>query len=360
MIGAHGLREIAARIGLKYMPVTQTPNYLDPRTLASVASLELRARMVVEGMMTGMHRSPHFGYSVEFAQHRQYSPGDDIRHLDWKVYGRTDKLYLKQYQKETNLDLILLVDVSGSMAFGSDDAKPLQKPGGQGPTAAAGGVVQWRKYDFAATLAATLAYLALKQQDSVGLFLFADTIRNTTRSGSTRNHWRSIVDALSTAQVDPIESDTSLAGASPDQIEARATSLAHLFDQVSARVHQRALVVLISDLFDDVAALEHGLARAHFRRHDLFVLQVLDHAELTFPFRSPSEFMGLEGEGRLPLDPQALKEAYLEAINAHLDQVRDITRRFGFDYQMVDTSMNLGATLSHFLAKRAALVEKRK
>ena len=335
------------------MPDLAAPNYLDPRMLASVASLELRARMVVEGMMTGMHRSPHFGYSVEFAQHRQYSPGDDIRHLDWKVFGRTDKLYLKQYQKETNLDLILLVDVSGSMAFGN-----LENAGRQSPGMAMPGL--WRKYDSAATLAATLAYLALKQQDSVGLFLFADTIRGSTRSGSSRSHWRSILDTLTNAHVDPIENDLSLVGSDPDQIEARATSLAHLFEQVSARVHQRAVVVLISDLFDDAEALEKGLARAHFRRHDLFVLQVLDHAELTFPFRSPSEFMGLEGEGRLPLDPQALKEAYLEAINSHLEKVKDVTRRFGFDYQLVDTSQNLGATLSHFLAKRAALVEKRK
>jgi len=346
------------------MPASTT-NYLDPRTLASIASLELRARMAVEGMMTGMHRSPHFGYSVEFAQHRQYSPGDDIRHLDWKVFGRTDKLYLKQYQKETNLDLILLVDVSGSMAFGNLGEKTTtQKHPAKSPPTPVGGSNKssptWRKFDAAATLAATLTYLALKQQDSVGLFLFADTIRTATRSGSSRNHWRLITEALSGAQVDPIESDTSLAGASAQEIESRATSLAHLFDQISARVHQRALVVLISDLFDDAAALEHGLARAHFRRHDLFVMQTLDHAELTFPFRSPSEFMGLEGEGRLQLDPQALKEAYLEAINAHLDRVKEITRRFGFDYQLVDTSENLGATLSHFLARRAALVEKRK
>jgi len=341
------------------MPTATNANYLDPRTLASIASLELRARMAVEGMMTGMHRSPHFGYSVEFAQHRQYSPGDDIRHLDWKVFGRTDKLYLKQYQKETNLDLILLVDVSGSMAFGSDlKTLPQNAPAPVGKAASTSNT--WRKFDAAATLAATLTYLALKQQDSVGLFLFADTIRTATRSGSSRNHWRLITEALSGAQVDPIESDLSLAGASAEEIQSRATSLAHLFDQISARVHQRALVVLISDLFDDAAALEHGLARAHFRRHDLFVMQTLDHAELTFPFRSPSEFMGLEGEGRLQLDPQALKEAYLESINAHLEQVKEITRRFGFDYQLVDTSQNLGATLSHFLARRAALVEKRK
>ena len=342
-----------------------TTSYLDPSTLASVASLELRARLIVEGMMTGMHRSPHFGYSVEFAQHRQYAPGDDIRHLDWKVFGRSDKLYLKQYQKETNLDLVLLVDVSGSMAFTGDGASnrpaTANRAAAQSPGMAMPGLPgAWRKYDYAATLAATLAHMAMRQQDDVTLVLFSDDIRAASRGASTREHWRHIVEMLETAHVDPIENDTSLLTADPAAVQARATSLARLFDQVAARIHQRGLVVLISDLFDEPTALEHGLARAHFRRHDLFVLQTLDHAELTFPFRSPSEFMGLEGEGRLPLDPPALREAYLECMNAHLSQVKDITRRFGFDYLQVDTSESLGPALSHFLARRAALIDKRK
>ena len=341
------------------MPTTTT-NYLDPRTLAAVASLELRSRMIVEGMMTGMHRSPYFGYSVEFAQHRQYAPGDDIRHLDWKVFGRNDKLYLKQYQKETNLDLVLMVDVSGSMAFGTDlgNKKSQSPPTPVGGSPGAPG--SWRKYDWSATVAATLAHMALKQQDRVSVVLFADELRATTRSGNARDHWRTIVDALGSAKVDPIENDTSLTSASPEEVKARATSLTRLFDQVTARLRQRSLPVLISDMFDEPAALEHGLARAHHRRHDMVVLQVLDHAELTFPFRSPSEFLGLEGEGRLPLDPPALREAYLEAINAHLDAVKEMTRKFGFDYLLVDTSENLGPTLSHFLARRAAIIDKKK
>ncbi|MEX2216687.1 MAG: DUF58 domain-containing protein [Phycisphaeraceae bacterium] len=334
------------------MPSTTT--YLDPRTLAAVASLELRSRMIVEGMMTGMHRSPHFGYSVEFAQHRQYAPGDDIRHLDWKVFGRNDKLYLKQYQKETNLDLVLMVDVSGSMAFGTDFGRKK----GESPGIAMPGL--WRKYDWGATVAATLAHMALKQQDRVSVVTFAEELRTTTRTGSARDHWRTIVDALAGAKVDPIESDQSLTSATAAEVKARATSLTRLFDQVTARLRQRSLLVLISDMFDEPAALEHGLARAHHRRHDMVVLQVLDNAELTFPFRSPSEFLGLEGEGRLPLDPPALREAYLEAINAHLDAVKEMTRRFGFDYLLVDTSENLGPTLSHFLARRAAIIDKKK
>lgn len=326
-----------------------TPTYLDPHTLAAVAGFELRARMVVEGMMSGMHRSPYFGYSVEFAQHRQYAPGDDIRHLDWKVFGRSDKLYLKQYQKETNLDLVIMVDVSGSMAFESGDRR---RDGSQ--------YRGWRKYDYAATLAAVLSNLAIKQQDRVGLIMFADEMRNATRTSSARGHWRSIVEMLEAEPVDAIENDDSLVGADPAHVEARATSLARLFDQVAARLSQRSLLVLISDLFDEPAALERGLARVKHRGHDLFALQVLDHAELTFPYRSPSEFLGLEGEGRLPLDPAALRQAYLDTLHEHLDAVREITRRFGFDHLLIDTSEQLGAVLSHFLARRAAIVDKRK
>ncbi len=202
------------------MPNTETPTYLDPQTLASIASLELRARMIVEGMMTGMHRSPYFGYSVEFAQHRQYSPGDDLRHLDWKVFGRSDKLYLKQYQKETNLDLVIMVDISGSMAFGTNEG---HRPGPKGSDL-------WRKFDYAATLAATLAFLALRQQDRVGVLLFSDELKNATRTSNGRGHWRSIIDVLEGAEVEPIESDTSLVGVSPDEVEARATNMARMFD----------------------------------------------------------------------------------------------------------------------------------
>jgi len=150
------------------MTQAQTINYLDPQILAAIGSLELRARMVVEGLMTGMHRSPYQGFSVEFAQHRQYAPGDDIRHLDWKVFGRTDKLYLKQYQKETNLDLVLLVDGSGSMGYSSQES--------------------WSKYDHAACIAAAMAHLALRQQDRVGLVLFTDQIRTATRLSNSRDH----------------------------------------------------------------------------------------------------------------------------------------------------------------------------
>ncbi|MAE67096.1 MAG: DUF58 domain-containing protein [Phycisphaeraceae bacterium] len=307
--------------------------YLDPHTLAAIGSLELRARLIVEGVMVGRHRSPFRGYSTEFAEHRQYSPGDDLRHLDWKVFARTDKLHLKQYQKETNLRLIILVDASGSMGFGSDIV-----PG-------------WRKFDLAATLASALAYLSLKNQDRVRLAVFASELMSETGLSNAHDHWRSIVSALESVREFPEPAMTMDA--------PRRTDLARLFDQVTARLTHRSLVVLISDLFDETDALERGLARMVHRRHDLIVFQTLDHAELTFPYRSPAAFLGCENEGQLNLDPMALRRVYLDLIGAHVKQVEQITRRFHYDYLRLDSSRPLGAALSQFLARRAAVIGKR-
>lgn len=305
--------------------------YLDPKILAAIGSLELRARMIVEGMMIGMHRSPFRGFSTEFAEHRAYASGDDIRHLDWKVFGRTDKLYLKQYQKETNLRLILLVDASGSMDYGS------------------GEIAGWRKYDLAATLAAALTYLAIQNQDRVRLALFASDLIAQTSLSNASEHWRQIVGALSSAG--------NSSHRSPESAD-RTTNLVRLFDQVTARLTHRSLVVLISDLFDDPEALQRGLARLHHRRHDLIVFQTLDHAELTFPFRTPSEFIGMEAEGRLNVDPIALRRVYLQAMAKHLQTVEQMTRRFHFDYQRLDSSKPLGPALSSFLARRSAMIAR--
>ena len=291
--------------------------------------------------MQGQHRSPHQGFSIEFAQHRQYTPGDDTRFLDWKVYGKTDKLYLKQYQRETNLDMLILVDVSGSMGYGR-------------PPMAMGGRL-WRKFDHAATLAAAMAHLALRQQDRVGLMLFSDQVKQATRMSNARDHWRAIAELL--GGVEP--ETTSETAASETDESAAGTDLARVFDQVLAKLTQRSLVVVISDLFDaDETALERSLARLHHRRHDVIVFQTLDHAELEFPFRRASEFVGMEAEGRLPIDPVALRRGYLEALRRHLDAVEEVTRRFRFDYLTLDTSAPLGPPLSHFLARRAAAVGK--
>jgi uncharacterized protein (DUF58 family) len=345
-------------------------DYLDPRTLASIGPLQLRARMVVEGVMTGMHRSPHLGTSVEFAQHRPYAPGDDIRRLDWKVFGRTDKLYVKQYQQETNLDLLLLVDVSGSMAFASN---PVNRAAARDTKTPA-----WSKFDHAASLAAALAYLALHQQDRVGLTLFSDRVQTAVRPSNARDHWRTLVDAIASHQprsmmsplpVGATTSTTSSQTGSPagatdapgaTHNDDPETDLTLLFDQLSAKLTQRSLIVLISDLFDDPASLERGLARLSHRGHDLVMMQVLDPAELHFPLRDASEFIGLETGDRLKLDPPALREAYLAAMNEHLDRVQACARQFRYDYQLLDTSTHLAAPLSQYLARRSAMMSKGK
>jgi len=301
-------------------------DYLRPETLVQLHGTELRARHMVEGLMTGMHRSPYFGYSVEFAQHRQYAAGDDLRHLDWKVFGRSDKLYIKQYQQETNLDLMLLVDASGSMSYGS------KLGGSKGAT--------WRKFDLATSLAAAMSYIALQQQDRAGLIVFADKMLDVVNPSSQRGQWRSIVKALQTKPVDA------------------QTNLGRVFDEVLAKLHQRTLIVVLSDMFDDASSLGAGLARLHHRRHDVLLLQTLDHEELTFSFNRPSRLLGLENEGQLDLDPRALRQASLEEMSNHIESIRKQARRFHYDHELIDTSHEVGPPLSHFLAKRASKMKR--
>lgn len=319
-------------------------NYLTPQTLATIGSMELRARMVVEGLLTGMHRSPYQGISVEFAQHRQYAAGDDPRYLDWKVFGRTDKLYLKQYQKETNLDLVILVDASGSMSYSS-------------PLPGLGESQRWRKYDHASSLGAAMAYLALRQQDRVGLAVFSDKLIQVSRVSNAHDHWRSLIDLLT--HYDPVTSERneSTGGGTPPT-DGSATDLMRVFDLVLAKLTRRSLIVLISDLFDADESLATALARVHHRRHDMIVMQTLDPAELKFPFRDPSDFIGLESEGKIGLDPHAIRTAYLDALQAHITQIEQATRRFHFDHMVLNTSEPLGAPVSQFLARRSASMNK--
>jgi uncharacterized protein (DUF58 family) len=311
--------------------------YLSPDTLGQLAPFELRAKMVVEGVMSGMHRSPYQGLAVEFAQHRQYVPGDNIRHLDWKVYGRSDKLYLKQYQQETNLDVMVLVDCSASMRFGTLPIK-----GGWGGTTSSRTENVWTKFDHAAASAVAIAYLCLAQQDRVGLVMYAEGVRGLIRRSSAKGQWRSIVQSLSTH---PVEA---------------ATDIVHITDQVLGQVGNRALFIIISDFLEPTAALRKALARFRHRRHDVVLLQVLDRQELKFEFTEPAPFEGLEGEGRVRVDPRALRPAYLQAMQAHLDETVRVARGFGFDYQRMDSHESVGPGLAAILARRNAFIKRSK
>lgn len=319
------------------MPAVTDPTlYLHPQTLARLGSFELRAKMIVEGVMSGMHRSPYQGYSVEFAQHRPYAPGDDIRRLDWKVYARTDKLQIKQFQQETNLDLVLLVDNSGSMAFGSI---PFERASGEGVKVGPGGRLDWTKFDHATGTAAAMAYITLQQGDRVGLVTFADEITGMVDRSGQRSTWRPIVETLSTRTLD------------------RATDIGRVVDQVLAKISNRCLFVILSDLFEDAERVRSALARIRHRRHDAILFQILDESELSFSFDEPTVFDGLEGEARVRVNPRSIRSGYLAALHEHLSAIERAALGFGFDYQLVRNGSYLGPTLAQFVAARNAKIK---
>lgn len=321
-------------------------DYLSPDTLVRLGKFELRARMIVEGLRSGMHRSPYHGISIEFSEHRQYVQGDDIRFLDWKVYGRSDKLYLKQYEQETNQDVVLLVDSSGSMKYSTLKRKSKEKGKvkGEGEGEGAGerggtgdsNNVMWTKFDHATAIAAGLAYLTMQQRDRAGLVIFADEIRMLVNRSSAQDQWRKIVSALSTHAVDT------------------ETNVGRCVDRMLAKITNRVLFVIISDLFDEPELIRSALARVRHNGHDAILFHVMDHQEMYFNFRMPAPFEGMENEGLLNLDPMAIRAAYIQELAAHCQAVNSAARGFGFDYIQVDSHEPLGPVLSQFLARRAA------
>ena len=297
--------------------------YLDPRTLARISSLDLRARLIVEGLMTGMHRSPYQGASVEFAQHRQYVAGDDIRRVDWKVLGKTDRVYLKQYLEETNLQLILIVDASESMGFGTVEA--------EGAT--------WTKYDHATAIAASLAYMAIQQQDSVGLAIFDQALTRYFKPSNSPAQWKLVINEL-------------------QQVPRwNKTSTGRILDQLAEKLNHRSLIVLLSDLFDDPASLQKGLRHLRHKKHEMMVLQILDPQEIEFPFEDVTLFKGLEEAGELLTEPRALREGYLEQLQTFTEEVKRMCRSMHIDFDRFSSGESLDVALSQFLATRAGTMK---
>lgn len=282
--------------------------------LASLEGLDLQARLVVEGYVAGLHKSPYHGFSVEFAQHREYVQGDDIRHVDWKMWSKTDKYYLKQYEEETNLLSYLLLDTSESMAYASE------------------GHVS--KLQYAQWVAAALAYLVLQQQDSVGLATFDDQLQRYLRPSGQPSHLKEMFHVMDS------------------QPARRKSDIGSIFHDLAERFKRRGIVVVLSDFFDEPASILAGLRHFRHRRHEVIVFHILDPAELDFPFRQTTLFQGLEGMGDVLTDPHALRQAYQAELSSYLDELRKGCQMANIDYVPLRTDMELDAALSSYLATR--------
>lgn len=290
--------------------------FLHPETIRRIARLDVRARYIVEGFLSGVHRSPYFGQSIEFVQHREYTRGDDLRRIDWKVWAKQDRYYVKQYEEETNLRCTLLVDVSNSMRYGAGALN---------------------KYEYGCTIAASLAWLLLRQQDAVGCVAFDAASRVTVPIRNARSHLYSIIQSLDVA-------------APQDK-----TDMFRVLRDVAENTPRRGSVVLISDLLVERPGLFKGLNLLRQRGHDVMLFHVMDDDELDFTFSGPTRFEGLELDERLSCNPRALREGYLKSLEAYLEEVRRGCAKYVVDYALLRTSQPLDAALAAYLSNRLGM-----
>lgn len=297
--------------------------FLPPEALAKLGRCELLARGVVEGFVSGKHKSPFKGFSVEFSEHRQYAPGDDLRNLDWRVLARKDRYYIKQYIEETNLRATLLLDASGSMAYAGEAAAPRHgRPSS--------------KFAYAQHIAAMLGYLLIGQQDAAGLVTFDTKLRTYLPARARASQVRGILETLE--QTEP----------------GGETGLADIFHDIAERIPRRGLVVILSDLYDDPAALIKALHHFRYRRHEVLLFHVVADEELTFPFDAFTKFRDLEQpETLLPIDPRTIRAAYLERMNGFLDEIEAACGRMKIDYVRMNTRVPYDEALASYLAVRS-------
>jgi len=311
--------------------------YLDPKVLAKLSGLELRARMIVEGFFSGIHHSPHHGLSVEFADHRTYAQGDDLRHIDWKLFGKTDKYYIKEYEQETNLEVVLVVDASESMRYRSDDSL-------------------LTKYGYASSIAAAIAYLTLQQHDSVGLCLFDDAITHFTRPTNTPHSWKSLIHDLENGgPLLRVKGSVPRSKGKPSS----GVKVGRVLSELVERVTHRQLLIIASDLFDDANEILKGFQHLRFRGSEIIVWHIWDPAELNLPFRGPTSFEGLEGMGRLLADPGALRVRYVEEVEQFCQRIRMGCGKLLSDYNRLSTTSPLDAALSSYLGTRSRRLRTR-
>ncbi|MBN1825156.1 MAG: DUF58 domain-containing protein [Candidatus Eisenbacteria bacterium] len=294
----------------------ESRRFLDPEVAARLSRMDIKARLVVEGFVAGLHKSPYRGFSVEFAEHRQYMPGDPLRHVDWKVYAKSDKFYVKEYEEETNLRAYLLLDASGSMGYGS-------------------GAVT--KFVYAAQLAAALSYLMLRQRDSVGLVLFDKEVRRFLAPRASGVHLHRIL--------------RELEGASPSE----ETNTAGALRRLTERIRRRGLVILLSDLMDDPDQVLTALRYFRHKKHEVVVFHILDPKEVRFDFTREARFEDMEREDRLLAQPWRIQREYAREVERWRDRYRRECGEHRIDYNFIETTTPYDTALYAYLAKRARL-----
>ncbi len=294
-------------------PSGGTARFLDPEVLGKIASLEILARTVVEGFISGLHRSPYTGFSTEFAEYRQYMPGDDLRYLDWKLLGRTDRYYIRKYRADTNAQLHVVIDTSGSMSYGSGAVTKLQ---------------------YARFLGAAAAYLANRQQDAVGLIAFDDRVRVHIPALNRTGHMRTIFGRME--QLQP----------------GGETRLSTVLHEAAERIGRRGIVVILSDLYDDPEAIVKAVQHLRFRGNDVMVFHLLDRNEVDFNFAEPVLLEDAETEEQIHVLPELVSEGYRQAIAGHIERLREGLAGIRTDYELLTTDRPLDQALYTFLTRR--------
>ncbi len=294
----------------------QITRFIDPEALTRIASLELVARTVVEGFISGLHRSPHLGFSVNFAEYSPYRPGDDIRKIDWKVYGRTDRFFIKEYEGETNTSVHLILDCSRSMSYGSKGIK---------------------KLEYGQFLAASLGYFAFKQRDAVGFISYDEDVVNYVPARGSVGHLNTVLHAIENAR----------AGEKTDFIKPLV--------RVSERLRRRGIVVVISDLYDEPANVMSGLRHLAFRGNDVIVFQILDPAEIRFDFPDAAQFVDMETRAEMHVVPDFIRQEYRKVLQKQIAEYEKECNKDRMDFSLIDTSQPLDSALFNYLVRRDQL-----
>ncbi len=298
-------------------PLVDSKKYLDPAIVSKLNSLELKARMVVEGFIVGLHKSPYHGFSVEFSEHRPYMQGDNLKTVDWKVYGKTERYFIKQFEEETNLKSYILLDTSKSMDYASKD--------------------NIKKLEYGLILAASLSYMMLKQQDAVGISLYAEKINEYLPPKASRIYLHEILKTLNRAEA------------------SSKTNTAESLNEIADKINRRGLVVIISDLFDEISSVIKALKHFSYKNNEVIVFQIVDPLERSFAFGRDAVFKDMETEEEITTQPYQIQKSYRDAMNEFIDRIKTECRNSNIEYNLLDTSFSFDKALFSYLQKRKKL-----